>query len=85
MLEKDFMKRNRGVIKLKNITLKEMFEILIDYIINQKEQPTFYYKRENEYVIIHEVDLMDSRLRTIDGDFSEYDWEIEKSNIYMEE
>ena len=30
---------------MKHITLKEMFEILIDCIINQKEQPTFYYTR----------------------------------------
>ena len=70
---------------MKHITLKEMFEILTDCIINQKEQPTFYYKRENEYVIIQEVDLMDSRFRTIDCDFSEYEWELENSNIYVEE
>ena len=70
---------------MKHITLKEMFERLIDCIINQKEQPTIYYKRENEYVIIQEVDLMDSRFRTTDGDFSEYDWELENSNIYVEE
>lgn len=70
---------------MKQITLKEMLEILIECIINQKEQPTFYYKRENEYVIIQEVDLMDSRFRTIDGDFSEYEWELENSNIYVEE
>ena len=76
---------DRGVIKLKHITLKEMFEILIDCIINQKEQPTFYYKRENEYVLIQEVDLMDSRLRTIDGDFTEYEWELEESNLYKED
>ena len=71
--------------RVKHITLKEMFEILIDCIINQKEQPTFYYKRENEYIIIQEVDLMDSRFRTTDGDFSEYEWELEKSTIYVEE
>ena len=70
---------------MKHITLKEMFEILIECIINQKEQPTFYYKRGNEYVIIQEVDLMDSRFRTIDGDFSEYEWELEKSTICVEE
>lgn len=70
---------------MKHITLKEMFEILTDCIINQKEQPTFHYKRENEYVIIQEVDLMDSRFRTTDGDFSEYEWELENSNIYVEE
>lgn len=70
---------------MKHITLKEMFEILTDCIINQKEQSTFHYKRENEYVIIQEVDLMDSRFRTTDGDFSEYEWELENSNIYVEE
>lgn len=70
---------------MKHITLKEMFEILIDCIINQKEQPTFYYKRENEYVIIQEVDLMDSRFRTTDGDFSEYGWELKRNTIYVEE
>ena len=62
-----------------------MFEILTDCIINQKEQSTFYYKRENEYVIIQEVDLMDSRFRTTDGDFSEYEWELKRNTIYVEE
>ena len=70
---------------MKHITLKEMFEILIECIINQKEQPTFYYKRENEYILIQEVDLMDSRLRTTDGDFTEYEWELEESNLYKED
>lgn len=32
-----------------------------------------------------EVDLMDSRLRTIDGDFTEYEWELEESRLYKEE
>lgn len=70
---------------MKHITLKAMFKILINCIINKKEQPIFYYKRENEYVIIQEVDLMDSRFRTTDGDFSEYEWELERSTIYVEE
>lgn len=70
---------------MKHITLKEMFNILIDCILNNKEQLFFYYKRENEYVLIQEVDLMDSRLRTIDGDFTEYEWELRESNIYIEE
>ena len=62
-----------------------MFNILIDCILNNREQPFFYYKRENEYVLIQEVDLMDSRLRTIDGDFTEYEWELEESNLYKED
>ena len=69
---------------MKHITLKEMFDILIDCILNNKEQPCFYYKRENEYILIQEVDLMDSRLRTIDGDFTEYEWELEESRLYKE-
>ena len=33
---------------MKHITLKEMFDILIDCILKQKaEYPTFYYKRQN--------------------------------------
>lgn len=69
---------------MEHITLKEMFNILIDCILNNKEQPCFYYKRENEYILIQEVDLMDSRLRTIDGDFTEYEWELEESRLYKE-
>ena len=70
---------------MEHITLKEMFNILIDCILNNREQPFFYYKRENEYVLIQEVDLMDSRLRTIDGDFTEYEWKLEESNLYKED
>lgn len=77
---------------MKNISLKEMFDILIDCIMNKKEQyPTFYYKRENfntgnpEFIEITEVDLLYGRFNTIDGDFSEFEWELENSNIYMEE
>ena len=68
-----------------NISLKEMFNILIDCILNNKEQPFFYYKRENEYVLIQEVDLMSSRFKTVDDDFSEYEWKLEESNIYKED
>lgn len=70
---------------MKNITLKGMFNVLIDCILNNKKQPCFYYKRGNEYILIQEVDLMDSRFRTVDNDFSEYEWELEESNIYVEE
>ena len=76
---------------MKHITLKEMLDIMVDCIINQKEYPTFYYKRQNyytgndEFVEITEVDLMYGRFKTVDGDFSEFSWELEKSNIYMKE
>jgi hypothetical protein len=68
---------------MRNISLKEMFEMLIDCILNKKDYPTFYYKRENEFIGLSEVDLLDSRFKTIDDDFSEYEWELEKSNIYV--
>lgn len=75
---------------MKNVTLKEMLDILVDCIINDKDYPIFYYRREwekgnIEYIRIQEVDLLDTRFKTVDDDFSEYEWELEKSNIYMEE
>ena len=69
---------------MKHITLKQMFEELIDCILNNKEQPNYFWKRENEYILITQVDLIDSRFKTIDDDFSEYEWELENSNIYKE-
>lgn len=77
---------------MKNINLKDMFDMLVKCILNREEEyPTFYYKRENiatgnpEYVEITEVDLMCGRFSTDDGDFSEFDWELDESNIYVEE
>ena len=77
---------------IRNISLKEMFDILINCILTQKEYyPTFYYKRNNfntgnpEFIEITEVDLLYGRFNTIDGDFSEFEWELENSNIYMQE
>lgn len=78
------------LIRYRNITLEEMLNMLIQHIINKKEIPTFYYRREydefkEDFIEINEIDLLDSRFRTIDDDFSEYDWELEKSNIYIRE
>ena len=77
---------------MKNITLKEMFNIIIKCILSQNiEIPCFYYKRENiytgkdEFIEITEINLLDTRFYTFDSDFSEYNWEIENSNIYINE
>lgn len=77
---------------MKNISLKEMFDILIDCIMSKKQEfPTFYYKRNNyntgneEFIEITEVDLLYGRFKTVDDDFSEFDWQIDKSSIYMKE
>ena len=73
-----------------NITLEKMLNILVDCVLNTKDRPTFYYRREwekgyPEYIEIRDIDLLDTRFRTWDNDFSEYKWELEKSNIYMED
>lgn len=73
---------------MRNVSLKEMFDILVDCILNNKEQPVFYYRFEYEenhfdMYMITEVDLMRGRLKTINDDFSEYEWELKKSNIYI--
>lgn len=75
---------------MKNITLQQFFKELINTIIDNKEPEIYYYKRKNfysekdEYIQITEVDLMSSRFKTIDSDFSEFEWELKQSNIYKE-
>lgn len=71
------------------VTLKEMLEELIKCILEKKERPTFYWKCEYysnkpEYLEITQVDLLDSRFKTCNDDFSEYEWELEESRIYRE-
>lgn len=84
-----FCRKEAG--RVKHITLKEMLNTMVDSIINKKEYPTFYYKRQNyytgndEFIEITEIDLMCGRFKTVDDDFSEFSWELEKSNIYMKE
>lgn len=75
---------------MKNITLEEMFDILTNCIIKKTDPPPFYYKFEYEknhprYIEITEVDLLRDRFKTINDDFSAYEWEIEKSNIFVED
>lgn len=71
-----------------NITLKEMLEDLVKWQLNEdnKYGGEFYYQDgDGNFDKIIEVDLMYSRFQTDDGDFSEYDWELEKSHIYVRE
>lgn len=73
-------------ITYKNISLKEMFvmevaDILTNYISGGK---TYYYRNgEGEFNEIVEIDLLSGRFRTEDGDFSEFEWELEESHIYV--
>ena len=87
-MNKEDLEATKIFMELHKISLKETFDLLIDSIINNKERPELYYKREYkigefDYVRITEVDLMDSRFKTIDCDFSEYEWELTHSNIYV--
>lgn len=72
---------------MEHITLKEMLEELTECILTKKEILNYYWKTEYEegkplYLPIIEVDLMDTRFKTDNEDFSEYEWELEKSRIY---
>lgn len=43
----------------------------------------YYYKNgEGEFHEITELDLLRGRFSTDDGDFSEFEWELEDSHIY---
>ena len=71
-----------------NITLKEMLEDLVKWVLGEecKYGGKFYYRNgEGDYFEITEVDLMRSRFKTEDNDFSEYNWELKESNIYVRE
>lgn len=72
----------------RKITLKEMFEDLVKWQLGEDNEygGEFYYQDgDGNFDEITQVDLMDSRFKTNDDDFSEYDWELEKSNIYVKE
>ena len=71
-----------------NITLKEMLEDLVKWVLGEdcKYGGEFYYRDgEGNYLEITEVDLLNGRFYTEDNDFSEYDWELKESNIYVRE
>lgn len=73
---------------MKNITLEEMLnvatqDILSNYAIGA---PAYYYKdASGEYHAIVELDLFRRRFVTDNGDFSEFEWELRESHIYINE
>ena len=70
---------------MKHITLKEMLEEMVQCILNNKFFPNYYWKdSDNQYNIITEVDLM-YRIKTKNGDFTEFEWELIDSDLYKEE
>lgn len=73
-----------------SVSLKEMLETLVECILNNKEFPNYYWKTTYDnstynYYQITEVDLLRNRFYVSNGDFSEFNWELEESRIFMEE
>ena len=72
---------------MKHITLKELLETEVNDILNNypSDGHIYFYKNgEGQYHEIIELDLLRGRFITDDGDFSEFEWELEESHIYME-
>ena len=71
---------------MKHITLKEMLETEVYNILNGYPiNSTYYWKDgDNQYHKIVELDLLRGRFITNNGDFSEFEWELDESRIYME-
>lgn len=77
-------------IKYKNVSLHYMLNTLVNCILNKTEPPIFYYRRKysrtkEELIEITQIDLLQGRFETIDDDFSEFEWELVKSNIFIRE
>ena len=75
-------------ISLRHVTLKEMLETEVaDLLAGYPDGSKSYYWKngEGEYHEITELDLFRGRFVTEDGDFSEFNWEIKESRIYVED
>lgn len=73
---------------MKHITLEEMINTELQGILSGYKSGycDYYYKDgESKYHEIIQLDLLRGRFVTDNGDFSEFEWEIEESHIYMEE
>lgn len=70
---------------LKNVSVKDFIDILVDCIMECKEMPKFYLDTDGRFEEITEVDLIDGRITTIDDNFTYINWELEKENIYIQE
>ena len=67
---------------MKHITLKEMLEEIVQCILEEKEIRNYYCRdEEGNYKKITKVDLF-YRIGTEDGDFTEFEWELEESRLY---
>ena len=68
-----------------NIPFDDMVSEMLECIRNGTCYHTYYWKSDTDgYVEITECDLLRGRIIMSDGDFSEFDWEMEDSRIYRE-
>lgn len=73
---------------MKHITFKEMLEAEVADLLSGYPDggKTYFWKDgEGSYHEITELDLLRGRFITDNGDFSEFEWEIKESRIYVEE
>ena len=73
---------------MKNITFEEMLNMKVKELLSGSESndTIYYYKNgDNGYHEIVELDLLRGRFVADNGDFSEFDWEIKESHIYIDE
>lgn len=68
-------------IKMENISLKQFLNELIQCIYDKKDFTDYYLYIDKEFKLITSVDLY-NRIQTEDDDFTEFDWEKDKSIIY---
>jgi hypothetical protein len=72
--------------KLINIYFTTMLSEMTECIKESTPYPIYYWYHEDKgYLEIVECDLFRGRIIMEDGDFSEFDWELEESHIYREE
>jgi hypothetical protein len=72
---------------LKNISLEEMLKLEIADLLSGYPSGgrTYYFKDgDGTYSEIITFDLFRGRFTTDNGDFSEFEWELKESHIYIE-
>ena len=69
---------------MEKINLETMLLELYNSVVNNKPPNKYYWKYEDQYKEITEVDLLRDRFKTIDDDFNYYEFELENSNLYRE-
>lgn len=73
---------------MRNISFKEMLETEVaDLLAGYPDGGKTYFWKDGDgrYHEIIELDLFRGRFVTDNGDFSEFEWEIKESRIYVEE